>query len=92
MFTGDGQKFVGDDGSLYHATFGSETAGDGVTPLPVGVYLVISVGSPSGFPAAVDGGASTAVGDVLDVKTGVSIVPETDDDVVELILEERCDI
>lgn len=92
MLTGDGQKFIGDDGIVKRATFGAEVKGDGITPLPVGSYLITSVGTPSGFPSALMGGIDPAGGDVIEVETSISIVPLTDDDVVTLVLEDQCDI
>lgn len=92
MFNGDGQKFVGDDGFVKKATFGAEIAGDGVTPLPVGTYLITKVASSSAFPAPALGGTAAAPGDIITVATGVTITPATDDDVVTLVLADQCDI
>jgi len=98
-FHGDGQKLIGEDGYVQRATFGSEIIGDGATPLPDGLtadkpaaYLIIAVATPTGFPPAISGGNDPAVGDVLMVELGITIVPHTGDDVVELILEDQCDI
>ena len=90
-FTGDGTRFVGDDGFVKKATFGAEILGDGLTPLPVGDYLVIKVAASSGFPSNTDGTA-IAAGDVIKVQTGITITPNTDDDVVTLELSNQCDL
>jgi len=66
MFTGDGQKFVGDDGLVQRVEFGTVTTGDGATPLPVGLYLVLAVANPSGFPPNTTG-AAVDEGDILRV-------------------------
>jgi hypothetical protein len=91
-FTGNGTALTGDDGFLSHAVFGSEIAGDGATPLPVGTYMVTAVAASSGFPAPVASGASIAAGDFLVVETGITITPEIGDDVVEITLTDQCDI
>ncbi len=91
-FTGNGTKLVGDDAFLQRASFGAEILGDGLTALPVGTYLIINVAGTSGFPASADGGLDPAAGDILTVETGVTITPETDDDVVTINLEDLCDI
>jgi hypothetical protein len=92
-FTGNGTKLIGDDGFLSTATPGAEIAGDGLTALPEGIYLITKVNSTtSGFPAPAGAGEAAAVGDVLVVKTGVTITPETDDDVITLTLTDDCDI
>lgn len=92
LTNGNGTKLIGKDARFYRAAFGSEVLGDGATALPVGIYLVINVAGTSGFPAAAGTGADTAVGDVLVVNTGVTITPNTDDDVVEIDLTAMCDI
>jgi hypothetical protein len=91
-FQGDGTKLTGDDGFLKKATFGTEIPGDGVTALPVGTYLVTKVAAASSFPTTALGGTGIAEGDILDVKTGVTITPAVDDDVVTLVLTDQCDI
>ena len=90
-FTGNGQKFVGDDGFVKLATFGAEVAGDGSTPLPVGTYLVVAVAGSSGFPPNSDGTA-IASGDFLQVDSGITITPAVGDDVVTMTLANQCDI
>ncbi len=91
MFTGDGQKFVGDDGLVQRVEFGTVTTGDGATPLPVGLYLVLAVATPSGFPPNTTGGAVSA-GDILRVSAGDVIVMLATEAVVELVCEDLCDI
>lgn len=92
MFNGDGQKFVGDDGFVKKASFGSEIAGDGATALPVGVYLITKVAAASGFPTNALGGTAAAPGDIIVVETGITITPAVDDDVVTLTLTDQCDV
>lgn len=90
-FFGDGQKFVGDDGLVQKATFGAVVNGDGATPLPTGLYLVLAVAAVSGFPPNTVG-ADIAVGDFLLVDAGVAIVPQVGDVVVTVTVEDLCDI
>ena len=91
-FTGNGTRFVGDDGFVQKATFGAEILGDGVTPLPVGSYLVIKVAGTSGFPSTGLGGDAISAGDILTVESGITITPNTDDNVVTLTLSDLCDL
>jgi len=91
-FTGNGTKLIGDDGFLQNAEYGAEVLGDGATVLPVGTYMIINVAGTSGFPAPASGGTGAAVGDILVVKTGDSITPAVDDDVVTLTLTDQCDV
>jgi hypothetical protein len=91
-YNGDGQKLTGDDAFLQTIVFGAEILGDGATPLPVGKYLVIKVAAVSGFPAAAESGDTIAAGYVLIVDTGVTIIPETDDNVVTLTTTDKCDV
>jgi len=91
-FKGNGQKLTGDDGYLQNATFGTEIPGDGVTPLPVGTYLITKVAAVSAFPAPAYGGDAAAAGDIIVVEGTNSITPATDDDVVTLVLEDKCDV
>lgn len=91
-FSGAGQKFVGDDGYVQFAAFGAEIAGDGGTALPVGTYLVTKVAASSGFPSASGTGEATAAGDVLVIETGITVTPESGDNVVTLTLTDQCDL
>jgi len=90
-FNGNGARFTGDNGYGQDVDFGAEIAGDGATPLPVGVYMVISVATVTGFPPAT-AGEDIAEGDILVVKTGDVITPATNDDVVTLELTDKCDL
>jgi hypothetical protein len=91
MFTGNGTKLVGDDALVQKATFNTVVNGNGATPLPAGLYLVLAVASPSGFPPNTTGSA-IAAGDFLLVDEGVTITPETGDNVVSMTIEDLCDI
>jgi hypothetical protein len=92
-FNGDGTKLTGDDGYLRRATFSTEIPGDGSTPLPApGVYLVTNVAGTSSFPPTALSGTGIAKGDVLVLKTGDSLTPAVNDDVVTLTLTDQCDI
>jgi hypothetical protein len=92
-FTGDNQKLTGDDGYLKYAEFSTEIPGDAATALPApGVYLITKVAAVSTFPAAALGGSDPAAGDILVLKTGDSITPAVDDDVVTLTMTDQCDI
>lgn len=90
-FTGNGVKLVGDDALVQKATFGVVFVGDGAVQLPDGLYLVVSVASPSGFPPNTTGDAVSA-GDFLIVDAGVTITPEVGDNLVTMILSDLCDI
>ena len=90
-FTGNNVKLIGDDGKLVRAVKNAEIAGNGATALPVGVYLVTAVAASSGFPANTTGTA-IAAGDIIEVKTGITITPEVGDDVISLTLTDQCDI
>lgn len=89
-FNGNGARLVGDDVESYDVAFGAEVLGDGIAALAVGTYLIIKVAGSSGFPPATTGTAP-AVGDVIEVVSGVTITPNTDDDVVTLTLTRDCD-
>lgn len=91
-FNGDGQKFVGDDGFVQNAAFGAEITGDAITPLPIAVYLVITVAAVSTLPAAAGTGEPASPGDILVLKTGDSITPAVGDDLVTLTLTDQCDL
>lgn len=91
MFFGDGTKFVGDDGLIQKATFAAVVNGDGATPLPTHLYLVLAKAAVTGFPPNTTGTA-IAVGDFLLVDAGVVIIPEIGDVVVEVDVEDMCDI
>ncbi len=91
-FNGNGQKLVGDDGFLQAVEFGAEVAGDGLTALPVGAYLITKIAAVSAFPAPVSGGDAAAAGDVIVIETGNTITPATDDNVVTLTLTDKCDV
>lgn len=96
-FTGNGVKLTGDDCFLKLATQGATVDGDNVTPLPVGtaddpaVYLITKVAGTSGFPAAALGGTASAVGDILVLKTGDSVTPNTNETVITLTMTDLCD-
>jgi hypothetical protein len=81
-FTGDGFRLVGDDGLLYRAVWGAVTLGNGIAPLPVGIYLVLATAG-GGFPPPTTGDA-VAAGDFIDVELGTSIIPGVGDVVVAL--------
>jgi len=89
-YTGNGQKFVGDDGIAYRATFGTEIT-TGVLPDDA-IYVVTAVGGTSGFPAALPGGDGIAVGDILFVEDGVTITLGTGDKVMPLVRTKLCDL
>lgn len=91
-FQGNGVKLSGNDGKLQSHTFGSEVLGDGVTPLPAGLYIVTGVGGSSAFPSPALSGDGIAVGDVFEVATGVSFTPASGDDLVTLVTADRCDV
>jgi hypothetical protein len=95
-FTGDGQRLVGNDGTIYALTPGTEVTGDGATPIPSGAKVIVSaIGSPSGFPGTSGATGATQIGvgrfiEIRDVDT--PIVPETGDKYVPVTLSELCDI
>jgi hypothetical protein len=91
-FSGDGRKLTGSDGTIYKGELGAEIAGDGVTALPEGEYIVTSVAGTSSFPAPALGGTTIRVGDYLVVKSGDTITPAVDDDVKPVTLSELCDV
>ena len=90
-FSGDGARFVGDDGLVQRATFGSVISGDAVTPLPASLYLILAKAAVSGFPPNTTGTACAA-GDFLLVDAGVTIIPVVGDVVVEVDVEDLCDV
>ncbi len=92
MFNGNGTKLTGDDGYLQAATFGAEVAGDGLTQLPVGTYLITKVAAVSAFPAPALGGDAAKAGDIISVEGVNVITPATDDNVVTLALADKCDV
>ncbi|MCP3679338.1 MAG: hypothetical protein GY782_03355 [Gammaproteobacteria bacterium] len=92
MFNGNGTKPVGDDGFLRTIEYGAEIAGDGLTQLPVGTYLVTAVAGVSGFPAPASGGTAVAGGDILVVEGANVITPVVGDDVVTMTLTDKCDV
>lgn len=91
MFTGDGRKLTGNDGTVYSGAIGAEQTGDGATALPEGLYLVSAVGDPTGWPSETTGD-SIRIGDLVKVRSGVTITPETGDKYKAVTLTERCDI
>jgi hypothetical protein len=90
-FLGDGRKLTGKNGTIYKGTLGTEIAGDGSTPLPIGTYIVTGVAATTAFPSNTDG-AEIRVGDPITVRSGITITPAVDDDVKPLTLSELVDI
>lgn len=92
MFTGNGTKLVGDDALVQKVDiYGTVCEGDGVTPLDAGLYIVLAVANPSGFPPNTTGDA-IAVGDFLLVDAGTVITPLATEVVVSVTVEDLCDI
>lgn len=95
-FSGDGQKLIGNDGTIFDVVQGVEASGDGVAALTAGYYLITAVGDPtSGWPgtSGASGAAQVGVGRVLEVRDGdTDIIPESGDSYVPLTLTELCDI
>jgi hypothetical protein len=94
-FKGDGQKLIGDDGTIFDSVFGDEASGDGATPLPEGRYIITAIGTPSGWPgtSGAAGAQQVTVGRVIEVRgTDTDIVPEANDSYIPLTLTELCDI
>jgi len=90
-FNGNGARFTGDNGFGQDVDFGAEIAGDGITELPVGVYLVIGVAAATDFPPNTTG-EEIEEGDIVVVKSGDAITPAVGDDVVTLTLTDKCDL
>mgnify|MGYP006281006579 CR=1 FL=1 len=94
-FVGNGQKLIGDDGTIFDSVFGDEASGDGVTPLTEGRYIITAIGSPSGWPgtSGAAGASQITVGRVIEVRdTDTDVIPESGDSYVPLTLAELCDI
>jgi hypothetical protein len=90
-YTGNGTKLTGNDALVQRATFDTVINGDAATPLAAGIYLILSVASPSGFPPNTTGDAIEA-GKFLLVDVGTTIVPLVGDNVLSLTLSDLCDI
>jgi hypothetical protein len=95
-FSGNGQKLIGNDGTVFDVVKGTEASGDGATALSAGHYLITAVGDPtSGWPATsgATGATQVGVGRVLEVLDGgTAITPEAGDSYVPLTLTELCDL
>ena len=95
-FTGDGQKLIGDDGTIFDTILGTEVTGDGGTKVPNGVVIITAVDpSSSGWPgtSGASGAAQVGVGRILEIReTDTDITPESGDKYVPLTLAELCDI
>jgi hypothetical protein len=92
-FTGEGLPLTGAQGTIYTASIGTDTNGDGETPLTPGLYLINTVGGTTGWPASADpDAADITAGYILRVRTGDSITPEAGDSYSALTLTERCDV
>lgn len=95
-FTGSGQKFIGDDGTVYDAVLGTEMTGDGATPLGEGLYIITAVDSgSSGWPgtSGASGASQVGVGRIIEVRTtDTDITPALGDKYVPLTVSELCDL
>jgi hypothetical protein len=94
-FKGDGQKLIGDDGTVFDTELGTEASGDGATPLAEGLYIITAVGGTSGWPgtSGASGAAQVGVGRIIEVRaTDTAITPEADDKYVPLTVSELCDL
>lgn len=94
-FVGNGQKLIGDDGTIFDAIAGSEAEGDGATPLAEGHYLITAVAGSSGWPgtSGASGAEQVGVGRIIEVRaTDTAITPETGDKYIPLTMTELCDI
>lgn len=91
-FTGDGQRFVGNDARVAKATFGSTPiVGDGIVLLPEGIYMVLAVGGTTAFPSP------AGLGDVMEkgyiwTEDAGTFVPAVGDILIDLTLTDLCDI
>lgn len=95
-FIGDGQKLIGDDGTVFDTVLGDEQTGDGATPLTEGLVIITAVdGGTSGWPgtSGASGAQQVGVGRILEVRaTDTAITPASGDKWVPLTLSELCDI
>lgn len=95
-YTGDGQKLIGNDGDVYDVVAGTETAGDGATPLAEGHYLITAVATvASGWPgtSGASGAAQVGVGRIVEVReTDTDITPALTDKYIPLTLSRLCDL
>jgi hypothetical protein len=86
------EKLTGKQGYIYKFTLGAEVEGDGIAALDVGYHVVVTVGSPTGFPAVANGGSSIRPGDLIKVRASDTITPETGDATKPVTLEDLCDV
>jgi len=94
-FKGNGQKFIGDDGTVFDATLGTETDGDGATPLGEGFFIITAVAVASGWPgtSGASGASQIGVGRILETRTtDTAITPAIGDKYIQLTLTELCDL
>jgi hypothetical protein len=95
-FSGDGQKLIGNDGTVFDATVGTEVEGDGIAALPEGYNMITGVApSGSGWPATsgATGATQVGLGRIIQVRAGdTAITPAAGDFYVPLTLTELCDL
>ena len=94
-FKGDGTRLIGDDGTVFDSVLGTESSGDGSTPLVEGLFIITAVGGVSGWPgtSGASGAQQVGVGRIIEVRdTDTDIVPEADDKYVPLTVTELCDL
>lgn len=94
-FKGDGQKLIGDDGTVFDAILGTESEGDGATPLDEGFYIITAVADTSGWPgtSGASGAQQVGVGRIIEIRaTDTAITPASGDKYVPLTLSELCDL
>lgn len=95
-FVGNGQKLIGNDGTVYDVVLGTETAGDGATPLSEGLYIVTAVAAAaSGWPgtSGASGADSITAGRLIEVRdTDTAITPALTDKYVPITATELCDM
>ncbi len=95
-FRGDGQKLIGDDGTVFDTILEDEETGDGATPLAEGYYVITAIDSgTSGWPgtSGASGAQQIGVGRIIEVRaTDTAITPETGDKYVPLTVSELCDL
>jgi len=93
-FTGNGQKLIGEDGTIYDVVFGTEASGG--APLDEGLYLVTAVAdAASGWPgtSGASGADTIGVGRIVEVReTDTAITPAATDKYIPLTVSELCDM